>query len=99
SRPRAARGGGRRVRLRRARDQAAARSRVRGSSVRSRRWIRKIGREGGLARARALTPQQRSKAARRAAVIRWRDIREIVRAAAKEPKPPPKREREARLKL
>jgi len=49
----------------------------------SRRWVKRIAREGGRARARVLTPNERSKQARAAAVYRWKTIREVARAATK----------------
>jgi hypothetical protein len=43
------------------------------------KFLRKISRLGGLARARKLSPAQRRKSARHAATIRWRDVREAAR--------------------
>jgi hypothetical protein len=48
----------------------------------SRRWVKQVAAKGGRARAQALTPKQRSKQARRAALIRWAHVRATVRAAA-----------------
>jgi hypothetical protein len=42
-----------------------------GTLVVSKRWVRRIAREGGRARALALTPKQRSASARKAAKARW----------------------------
>jgi hypothetical protein len=42
------------------------------SRVVSKRWVRRIAREGGRARALALTPKQRSASARKAAKARWK---------------------------
>jgi hypothetical protein len=41
----------------------------------SRRWVKRIARDGGRARARSLTPAQRSASARKAAKARWRKPR------------------------
>jgi hypothetical protein len=42
-----------------------------GNHIVSKRWVRRIAREGGRARALALTPKQRSASARKAAKARW----------------------------
>ena len=42
-----------------------------GNRLVSKRWIRRIAREGGRARAAKLTPAQRSRSARKAALARW----------------------------
>jgi hypothetical protein len=41
------------------------------AGIASRRFVKRIAREGGFARARALTPAQRSASARMAAKARW----------------------------
>jgi hypothetical protein len=41
----------------------------------SKRWIKEIGRKGGLASAQALTPEQRRKRSRAAAAVRWSDVK------------------------
>jgi hypothetical protein len=48
-----------------------------GILVVSKRWVRRIAREGGRARALALTPKQRSASARKAAKARWTKPRVI----------------------
>jgi hypothetical protein len=46
------------------------------------------------------SPSARSQIAKRAAVIRWADVKAVARASAKQPKPKPtRREREDRLRL
>jgi hypothetical protein len=69
----------------------------------SRRWVRRIAADGGRARARALSPKERSKQARAAAVYRWKTIREIVRGAERKRLPPkrkaPPREMDHRASL
>jgi len=51
------------------------------------------------ARVLAQTPKQRSEAARRAAVMRWADVRATVRAAALPAKQMTRPKREQRLRL
>jgi hypothetical protein len=43
-----------------------------GTKIVSKRWVTRIAREGGRARALALTPKQRSVSARKAAKARWK---------------------------
>jgi hypothetical protein len=45
----------------------------------SRRWVKRMAQKGGFARARALTPAQRRSSARRAALVRWKNIKEAAR--------------------
>jgi hypothetical protein len=47
-----------------------------GTQLVSRRWVKRIARMGGKARARALTPAQRSASARAAARARWSKARQ-----------------------
>ena len=77
---------------------------VRYASGRTRKKRPKLGPKWGklMAARRVLSqsPRQRSQIARRAAVIRWKDVRETVRAAAKpKPKAMTRQAREARLAL
>jgi len=65
----------------------------------SRRWIKQVAAKGGRARAAALSPKQRSQQARKASVVRWSEIKSLVRAAAKPSPPPTKDDRAARLRL
>lgn len=52
-----------------------------GKQLVSKRWVRRIAKAGGKARAEKMTPRQRRRSARHAAIVRWRD----VKAAAREP--------------
>jgi hypothetical protein len=45
------------------------------------RFLRKIARLGGRVRAQKLSPAQRRKSVRRAATIRWRDVKAAARGA------------------
>jgi hypothetical protein len=47
----------------------------------SKRWVRRIAREGGFARARKLSPAKRRALARRAARARWHPLVEVTGAA------------------
>jgi hypothetical protein len=49
----------------------------------SHRHLRKIAPRGGHARAQALSPAERSKSARRAALARWSEIRAVARGESK----------------
>jgi hypothetical protein len=64
-------------------------------TVVSKRFVKRIAREGGHARAEALTPAQRRASARKAAKARWRKPRvvEITRPPGRPPKAPSPAER------
>jgi hypothetical protein len=64
-----------------------------------REYLSKLGKKGGKARAKNLTRQQRTDAARRAAEARWAKTRKLVDQVTEGAKAPEPRAKERKLGL